>query len=361
MKWSLSFALIFAFSFCSAATSADEIDHDFSIGLLTELSGTFAVNGADCRKGYELATILSSNLTDSNKSSLPRIVYGDTQGDPKAAMAEMRKMLATDHATTIVVNRSQVGMAMAPLADRAGVPVIGVVGHSDFIQNSKFTFRAWPNAKQEGEALAKYAFARSHIQVVTITLEDEYLTSLTENFSTAFKELGGKIIHSVSILSNDSDFASHVTSIKNRNADAIFVNLGIPQLGPFLKQLQQQQIEKSIYSNYWIQKPEVLTDAAGAAENVTFVEADLNVPKFLKAFHLHFNEPANLMMSFTCFTAATAAIQTASRTGAESFDKLNQLTFIRTPDGDLPVSDRQVEFPLTVKRIIEGKVAILPK
>ncbi len=58
-----------------------------AIGLMTELSGLYGANGADCREGYRLAGML---YDDSRKAE---IFFGDTQGDAKTAVksAEIRR------------------------------------------------------------------------------------------------------------------------------------------------------------------------------------------------------------------------------------------------------------------------------
>ncbi len=75
----LLFALVAPF-FASLARGDDR-----AIGALSELSGNFARLGEDCRKGYEIGRM--------QNPSAARVIYGDNQSDPKAAISEYHRMV----------------------------------------------------------------------------------------------------------------------------------------------------------------------------------------------------------------------------------------------------------------------------
>jgi len=324
-----------------------------TVALMTELSGSFAENGADCRKGYELA------VAGFAGDKAPRVIYGDTQGDPKIALSEMQRFLDLEKASIIVANRSQVGMALGAACERRGIPFVGVVGHSDFVARYRTVVRAWPDTSAEAAVLAKTALSLGHRRITPVTLEDEYLTSLTEKLNEALRQLGGELTPGFTVMPGETDFRTLAAQIQREAPPALFVNLGIPQLGPFYRHLAELRLRMPTYSNYWLQKPEVLKAAGDAAEGAVFVEALLDLPKLRGLFRQHFGEPANLMMSYTCYTGALLALTSAGRTPAESLSRLMVRDFLDTPDGRLPIINREIRFPLEPKKIMNGRAVPL--
>jgi len=317
-----------------------------TVGLFTELSGSFAASGVECRRGYEVA------IEEAKKSgSEINFYFGDTRGEARVAVSEMQRLIETRNVSAIVVNRSQVGMALAAMAERSDIPLIGVVGHSDFISRYSTTFRSWPDARLEGQALARVVWNSGHKVISIATLEDEYLVSLSENFESAFKAMGGEISESITVLPSDADYRTTALRLVRSSPDALFINLGIPQLGPMYRTLGQLYNKLPTFSNYWLQSKEVLEDAGAPAQGAVWVEASLDIPNLQKLVELYSEKSGNLMMTYTCYVAARLAIEAAGADSQETIKNLNGMTEVNTPDGTIKIENREIQFELVPKRV----------
>jgi len=325
-----------------------------TVGLLTELSGSFAANGVDCRKGYEVAVLQSES-----EGKKPRVYFGDSRGEARSALSEMQRLVELEEAVAVVVNRSQVGMALAPLSQRSGVPLIGVIGHTDFVNNYSTVYRAWPNAGAEGATLAQTVWDLGHRTVSMATLDDEYLVSLTASFRHAFEQHGGRVIRAVEVIPAESDLRTLALLLMQGKPDALLINLGIPQLGPMYRILGELNNSSPTFSNYWLQTSEVLESAGESAEGAIFIEASLDVPEFFKFLTELSGSTGNLMMTYTCYVAARLALVAASASAIKTSKRLAEMSVLTTFDSELPIVDREVQFDLVAKQLVGSSLRTL--
>jgi branched-chain amino acid transport system substrate-binding protein len=160
------------------------------LGLMAELSGPFAGNGEDCRRGYETARsgFAPGDLVGGRAV---QFIYGDSRGDPKSGVAEFSRLVEAEQVLAVVTNRSQIAMALAPLSGRRGVPLLATAGAEGFTEANKYAFRFWPTAEHESRALAKKVIELGYKETALLTSNDEYNLSLTKYFRVNYGALGG--------------------------------------------------------------------------------------------------------------------------------------------------------------------------
>ena len=327
------------------------------IGFLTELSGPFAENGADCREGDEIAL-------DAFGVPGVRVVFGDTQGDGRTALNELLKLIDVDGISAFVANRSQVAAALNPISAARRIPYFAIAAHPDVRESNRWAYRIWPSARQEAEALAPEVLRRRHRRLSMIVLEDEYTNAVSARFKRVFEEAGGTVVSSDSISGDVREFTSLISRVRTASADALYVYLGIPQIGPFMRKLREQKVSQQVYTNFWMQTKEALQAAGRAADGVYFEDTELSMPAFELRVRQKYGKSTSPLHR-VCFLAAGGILQAARSTTmpgpAGIFESLSRMKSIETLDAPLPLVDREAVLPLVLKTIQEGRLSDVPE
>lgn len=345
--------------------SAQAEEKILRVGLLAELSGQFASNGQDCRDGFEAARKYYATDEGLGRYKLS-FTYGDSQRDPKVGVSEYRKMLASDHVDVIVANGTPVTMALKPLSENDQIALIGVTGHSKFLENSDTTFRFWPTAAKEAPLLASTVWGQAVRSLAIVTTEDEWNMDFRENFNREFIKLGGEIKEDDSVPKSEGDFAALVLKIRTARPDAVIVNLGIGQAGRFIRKLRENGVTTPLFATYFTRKQSEI-DTAGIEniEGTTLVELAYEQQFFLNQLSvMKRKEPANAVV-FACFSALSFLFDTLKDNQAigsrkDLLQALSQTPEVKLPGMALSVVHREVTYPLMVKQIRNGTVSPSP-
>lgn len=340
------------------AQSADEV---FKIGVLTELSGAGAQIGQECQRGAEIAL---AGLTKDNHAGRfnVRLILGDTQDDAKATVSEFKKLIEVDGAETVIMSRSKTAMPVNPLSRQYKIPLVATAGHPALVASNPYAFRGYLNANNEGAFLAEKIFALGLRRVAAVTIQDEWNLAFSTAFGEQFKKLGGTIDFEETLLPGDMDFMTVISRVKRVNPEGVFCNLQLAQSGPFIRKLREQGVPAKLFSNYWLQKPEV-QEAAGkeAIEGLMFNEVDSVRPKYLEYVKKLFPDKNSSPGTYICYVATASIIQALNnsqqpgsrKTFAESLLVLDKVTLL---DDVIAVRDREVQYPQRMRVIRNGLV-----
>ena len=346
--------LILSLLFIGVTSTVFAEEPRIPVGMILPLSGDFAVIGSDCKQGIDLA------LREFGGGAPIDLIYGDSKGDPMTAVGEFRKLAASDHVAGVFAFRGPVGMALNPIARQAKIPLLGGVGNKSFAASSSYAFQIWAPSDAEGSFIAVEMLRRGHKTVALVTTEDDWTVSVSDSFRSAFQAGGGKVLTDQSLSAKDGDYRTLITQIKKSNPESIFVNLGIAQIGPFLRQLKEQGIGKPVFSNFWSAKKDVLSVAGDAAEGVLFSEMSLaEMPKFQKEIAAAGGGHAS-GATLSAYVATKLLLQAAQalksdRSSTALYQALLAQPSVVLTDLSLKIKDRVVEFPLVMKVIKDGR------
>lgn len=327
-------------------------EQKLALGFLLPLSGSFAAVGEDCRQGIEAA------LAEKGNPAGVSVRIADSKADPATALTEYRKMTDVDHVSGVFAFRGPVGMAINPVAKSGRMPLLGGVGNKDFTVANPFAFQLWPRSDEEGEFLAKKILERGYKRLAIATLEDDWTAAVSTALKAAFQAEGGTVTLDKAVLPADTDFKTLVLQLRNAEADAIFLNVGVAQSGTVVKQLREQRFDKPIFSNFWSAKKESLEAAGpGGSEGVMYAEMATSYPKLAALLQSKFGKAAS-GATLSSYAGALLMLQAAEQGGVETpdqlFHALSAQKELRTADGSLQIVDRQVKFPLVLRTIRNG-------
>lgn len=331
------------------------------IAIITELSGPNAAIGDECRAGAEVA-----GRYLAPKTKPVELVYGDSQDEVRVAVSEFNRFAADPRVLAVVVSRSKTAIPLNPLSARSSIALFATAAHPALLSGNPIALRAYLNARVEGEFLARHAFRLGYKRIAMVTVEDEWNQSFSEAFQTELERLGGSIVLKESIQPSVVDMRSFVGRIRPLSPDAVFVNLQVSQAGPFIKRLREAGVTARLLSNYWVQKEDV-TAAAGhaAVEGVLFGEVDSDSPKYLEMFRNDFPQARSTAAAYICYVAVAAAIETIGRiegtlTRESVAQSVKEVQSIRLMDGNLKVIDREIQFPMRLYQLQQGKRSLAP-
>jgi len=326
----------------------------FKIGMLWPMSGNYAAIGEDNRQGAEIAWEVSG------KKDLLDYVYEDSKANPSIAISEFKKLNTVDKVAAIFAMRGPVGMAINPLSESHKVPILGGVGDKNFAVKNKYAFQIWSKSDEEGRFLASTFLAKDYKKLALVTTEDDWTSAVSQGLRDELAARGKTPALDEMVIPAESDFRSIVLKIRTKSPDVIFANLGLSQIGPFLRQLRDQNINVPIYSNFWAAKKDVVESVSTETlEGVRFVEMDTNLPVLRQKLQSKYSSsPSGATLS--AYLATLLMIQAASEPNVEFssegyYKALLKQTEVRTPDLNFEIKDRCIEFPLVEKVMRAGK------
>ncbi len=268
-------AIIVTLLYASALEASQA--RSFRIGLILPLSGINADYGQALRTAIEMA----------RKDHLERyrnieLRYEDAQYDPKLAITAFQKLAAVDKVDLIYVWGVSFCKAVAPLADRYRLPVIGQCvdpqssrGRDYFIRFQNYTDQYM---RTQIEFLAKQKIRK----IAVVLTENPYLEELFEALKRSL--FPGQELEVVErIHPSEMDLRHVVTRIRTGHYDAIAVFLHTGQISQFYRQASEQQMKlPSFGSNLFESKTEL--ESSHGTMNGAWVVSNQISDSFLRRY-----------------------------------------------------------------------------
>jgi branched-chain amino acid transport system substrate-binding protein len=253
---------------------------EHKIGFIGGFSGPGKAFGDSGRNGFEMAREEFGNQG-------PTVIYEDDQFDPKKTVAAFNKLLNRDKVDLVVVLGSTPASAIAPLAERARVPMIAWASAEHISRGRHWVIRSWPGASEEGAKLASKAKELQLKKVATIAYTDQYALGVTKGFTENFKE-------SVSlgeVSPTELEFSALASQVRNRGIDGVMMCLSVGQGARLAKLLRQLQLQIPILGCETINSSAEIELSNGALSGAWFATIGF-LPDFESRYKARFNVDA---------------------------------------------------------------------
>ena len=332
-----------------------------SFALLLPLTGSEASSGEDCRRGIEVARSVAPEKTPLE------LIYADTRRVGKQGISEYRRLVSTSGTIGSLAFASSVAMPLNPISKREQTPLLGISGHADLVKQNPYAFRFWPSTRLEGKAIADKVLAAGKRKAAIITLQDEWLLSLTEQFRRVFEAGGGSVVFTDQVQAEDSDFRALALRIKTSKPDVIFVNMGSNHMGAMVKQLRDLRLKQLLIGNYLARRADVIKSAGAAAiEGILFPEVNTAKPKFLALHQQLFAGQSVTAATYTCYAATEFLLQSMKQQPEEALKNagslhavFSQVQKIELLDETMNIEQREAQFDVSIRTIRRGVVETL--
>lgn len=244
---------------------------EIKIGAIAPLSGPAALYGEGMKKGIDLA-VEELNAKGGIEGKQIRVIYEDSQIDPKLAVSAIQKLITVDKVPVIIgpMGSSEV-LSVAPIAERDHVVVLSPTASTPEITNAgDYIFRNTPSDNYEGSETAKFAYQQLGLQKIAILyINNDYGVGLRDVFKKTFESLGGTITTSEAFEPGANDFRTQLTRIKDSEAEAIY-SVAYKESIQILKQRKELGIDAQILGTTPFEDPEILEKAGKTAEGVIY-------------------------------------------------------------------------------------------
>ncbi|MEG6615068.1 ABC transporter substrate-binding protein [Peptococcaceae bacterium 1198_IL3148] len=207
-----------------AATDKAAESDVIKIGVYEPLTGTNAAGGEMTLEGIELANKMYSEVLGKEV----KLVVVDNKSEKQEAANAVERLVSENVDLIIGSYSSSLSMAGGPIAQDAGVPVIGCSPTNPLVtQGNDYYFRVCFIDPFQGTVMAKYAVETLGAKTAAIIpdVQNDYSVGLSNYFEEAFKELTGDenaIVAKAQYNTGDKDFSAQLTEVKSKNPDVIF-------------------------------------------------------------------------------------------------------------------------------------------
>jgi branched-chain amino acid transport system substrate-binding protein len=327
----------------SAASGSGGGCKGLSIGVVSEMTGTFATYGETAMNAAKLAV---EDLKKAHPDCDVKLVPFDTQGDPKQAPGVARKAI-NDKSIVAILGPTFSGVSEAadPIFDAAGMPVVTGVSTEGLLSQKgwKVFHRTVVNDSQEGPAEARYLVQKLHYKrVAVIDNGQSYGKGLGDLVRGELKTQGAPSIDNESLNATGSDYSSTINRIRASKADAVFCGCLDPEAARLVKQLRAAGDKTPFLGGAGVHTAQFLKQSGGASEGAVVGSGGIDPTSsdkgkaWLERWKTTFGGPPDLY-ALEWYNAATAITDTIG-SGKVSRQAINQnlaATSFQTPSGSV--------------------------
>lgn len=238
----------------AAAAPASNLPAEIKIGVPLDLTGSAQITGVGTGEQagvqFALKQINSSGFLGTSK--ITAVMY-DTQADKTQAVARTTQLIGTDKVSAIVgYSLTPSFLAAAPLAQKAGIPVMAVgLSGSGITDVGDFMFRElldYKNLYKAGDP--QFVKATGAKTAAYLYGSDTVTTTGQFNFRKPLIEgLGVKTVATQTITAATTDMRAQLTTIKNAKPDLLVINVDTGQVPTVLVQAQETGLNVQILAD----------------------------------------------------------------------------------------------------------------
>lgn len=212
---------------CVAAFAAGSgLAQEIKVGSVAAVTGPVAELVDGIVAGRNLAAQHVNDQGGLLDGATYRLVLGDSQCDPKAAVDAATKVVNVEQVVAIVGATCSGGTNA--MAQSVTIPA-GVVSVSDSatapsiteLEDDDLVFRVVPSDAYQGQVLAGLAMDRGLARLALTYANDDYNAGLAAAFEESFKDLGGEITAKQMHEPNKASYRSELATLAGQPADAL--------------------------------------------------------------------------------------------------------------------------------------------
>ncbi len=239
------------------------------IGAVFILSGNNAAYGISQKSAVELAAAEINAAGGVNGAPL-EMIYEDSSGNKDQAINAVRKLIDKDEVVAIEGPTLSAEMfAAGPVANQAGVPILGVSNTAAGITDiGDFVFR---NSLPEAGVLpttVKRAMEKFKLKKVAVIYDskDDFSVSGYKTFAAELKKNNVEILETVTYQTKDTDFNAQLTKIMAKQPEALVVSGLYGEAALILQQARQLGLKVPVIGGNGFNSPQLAAIAKEAAE-----------------------------------------------------------------------------------------------
>jgi branched-chain amino acid transport system substrate-binding protein len=312
------------------ATAQVRYPEIFKLGAVLNLTGGTAEQGADFRRGLELAA-QQWNAKGGLGGSRIEMIVEDHGAQPAKAVAAAQKLIQVDGVKVLANVYSSPVLAVVPIAERERVLQVSAGATSPRLVNvSKYFMTSVANASLEAEVALAFAQKKLGVKKLAILYgTDDFGAGMRDAVKKLWPASGGTISGEEGIDASKPDIAAVAAKLAAGKPDAVYVAMSGANLGAAVKQLREAGISAPLLSHQGFEAPELFSVAGSAAQNSFWTSAAVTVSKekeeeFLAAYRAAFGRDPTIYarthfdLGMSLFEAVSAVRKSGREWNAEN-------------------------------------------
>jgi branched-chain amino acid transport system substrate-binding protein len=244
------------------------LDEPVKVGVVFSQTGGAAVYGESQRAAVELA----AEEQNAEGGVTYELVIEDDASDPAQGIPAFEKLINQDEVSVIIgPTLSNTAFSTNPIAQDAGVPVLGVSNTADGI--TEIGDYIWRNSLTEGQVIPQTieaAAASFELETVAVLYgdDDSFTQSGHDVFVEALNDQDIEIATEQTFAKGDTDFAPQLTAARNANPDALVVSALAEEAALIIQQADDLGLDVPIIGGNGFNSPAIIEQSGDAAEGV---------------------------------------------------------------------------------------------
>ena len=271
MKRTLCWMLILGLVISLGILGCTKKEKEIKIGVMTPLTGDVASWGDMQRRSTELALTKVNAVGGINGKKI-KVIYEDTQADPKTGVNAFNKLAEVDGVPIVVGSpASNVTLAIAPLANQKKVVLLSSGSTAPEVGKAgPYVFRIMPSDEVQSSIMADWVWELGYKKVGVIYVENSWGRGLMEAFTKDLKAKGGIILTIQPTDQDATDFRTQLFKIQALNPDAIYAPLYTRGAGLMIRQAREAGLKQQILGADVYGTPELIQAGGDAVNGVLY-------------------------------------------------------------------------------------------
>ena len=207
----------------SAGGSTASGDQVFKIGGIGPLTGDASSYGISVKNGAQIA-VDEINEAGGAAGYQFELLFEDDELDEEKSVNAYNKLMDSNVNAILGSVTSGCSIAVSEVSKDDGILQITPSGSAQACTQYDNAFRICFTDPMQGELMAKYIFEKGITKTAIIyNVSDEYSKGITDAFTAAYTAAGGTVAASESYNTGDIDFKTQLTTVKNSDAEALFL------------------------------------------------------------------------------------------------------------------------------------------
>jgi branched-chain amino acid transport system substrate-binding protein len=288
------------------------------------LTGDAASYGEIQKRGYELAL---EKVNEQPAAPLLKVVYRDTQLNPREAVTALRQSLLLDKPQVVFSISTAEVMAQAPVANAEKVILLSPLASGDDISSAgPYVYRVSPSDSFQGKVMAENVVKLGVRRFGVLYVNSAWGVGLSKNFARSLEQNGGAIVGSEGTDPAQIDFRTALERLRAANPEGLFLILNPGGVVAALRQIKELGIQAKLFGADTLSDQTIYKTAANEAQGVVFsLPAKPDSPAFKEfdaIYRKRFNAPADINAAAAYDSVMLVA--RAARAGARTGDQIKK-------------------------------------
>ena len=216
------------------------------------------------------------------------LLFEDNALDNARAVTSARNLLKTAGMQSLIVYGSGPSNVVAPLAEQAHIPMIGLSVDPNVSRSRSWVMIHWASNDHVADQLISELKDRRLALVAVVTSQVHGILDLEKVFLDKAKRSGLTVVFNEQVLPSETDFSTMIARLRRSNAQAVFLNLYFGQVGIFARQSVSQGFSPQFFGQFALDNDAEISASGGALNGAFFANTAAGDLSFDQAYMRRF-------------------------------------------------------------------------